>query len=681
MGKGNVQAWRSYLPLVAILASGLVTSWGLYTVLKTQSQEVARYDFAEDARIYFRAFDRQLQSSIEAVRWSSVTFASFPDASRREYGASLQDFDDEDYPGVALLWAPRVLGDQRAAFEARVTARSGGPFEIRDRDGSGQWTPSPPREEHVPVVFRTGGAEEEEVLGFDFGADPETRRYLDLARDSGKMFFAPRVPYEERPESVLVIKPVYRAEVALDTEAERRQHLIGYALGHLRVDVLAEAALSTLRQQEIDLYIHDAFGTPGAKLLYFRPGASRDPALPPITEAEIMRIPGLNQTGPVSLGKTRRWLLFCVPSEAYLRATVSRVPLAGLSASLLLTMMVAYHLLVNLRQRRAAEDMVRRRTAELHDANEQLREEVAERIRFELERDDLLGLLQASNHSLTDLNNRLERSNQDLREFALVASHDLREPLRKVQVLAGSLQRRSGEQLDADAREYLDLIAASTERMQGLITNILQISRVSTHGRQFVPLNLKAVIEEVASDLEVHLSETGGTIEVGDLPVIEADPVQMRQCMQNIIDNGLKYHRAGEEPRIQVTGRLIPAGGRNGSAVNSAVDRCEIVIQDNGIGFPAEDREKLFALFHRADTKSAYEGSGVGLAVCRKIVERHCGLITASSEPGSGSTFVITLPVEHDHGPAGPDEAGAAGNLHADEARANEENDKRAINR
>jgi PAS domain S-box-containing protein len=231
----------------------------------------------------------------------------------------------------------------------------------------------------------------------------------------------------------------------------------------------------------------------------------------------------------------------------------------------------------------------------------------------------------------------LTRSNAELEQFAYVASHDLQEPLRKIQAFGDRLKTHCHHALDERGRDYLQRMQNAARRMQSLINDLLTFSRVTTRGQPFVPVNLTEVAEEVVSDLEAHIQRTGGRVEVGDLPTIEADPVQERQLLQNLIDNGLKFHRPEEAPVVKVNGKLLD-------------DRCEITVQDNGIGFDEKYLDRIFTIFQRLHARFEYEGTGVGLALCRKIAERHGGNITAQSTPGKGATFIVTLSVKQPKG-------------------------------
>ncbi|RPI30110.1 MAG: PAS domain S-box protein [Chloroflexota bacterium] len=231
---------------------------------------------------------------------------------------------------------------------------------------------------------------------------------------------------------------------------------------------------------------------------------------------------------------------------------------------------------------------------------------------------------------------KLERSNQELQEFAYVASHDLQEPLRKVSAFGKSLNQMLQDKLSDDEREHFERLLKAATRMQDMINDLLELSRVTTQGKPFQKVELCQVAEEVVSDLDVRISNANGRVEIGDLPIVEADQIQMERLLMNLIGNALKYHREDVPPVIRVSGDRIRVKGS---------EWVEIRVEDNGIGFDMEFLGRIFQPFQRLHGRSQYEGTGMGLAICKKIAERHGGSITARSEPGKGSIFIVTLPV------------------------------------
>jgi len=243
----------------------------------------------------------------------------------------------------------------------------------------------------------------------------------------------------------------------------------------------------------------------------------------------------------------------------------------------------------------------------------------------------------------------LARSNAELEQFAFVASHDLQEPLRKIQAFGDRLKAKCDEANLTDGRDYLERMQSAAARMQTLIFDLLTFSRVISRTEPFAPINLNHVVRDILSDLEVRIEKTGGRVEVDDLPTIEADATQMRQLLQNLIGNALKFHVPGKPPVVRVTSKTLPVPAKL-SASDGANDAprpmSEITVADNGIGFDEKYLDKIFAVFQRLHGRQEYEGTGIGLAVCRRIADRHGGTITARSTPGEGATFIITLPLK-----------------------------------
>ncbi|MBA4065397.1 MAG: hypothetical protein C0501_17125 [Isosphaera sp.] len=251
--------------------------------------------------------------------------------------------------------------------------------------------------------------------------------------------------------------------------------------------------------------------------------------------------------------------------------------------------------------------------------------------------------MKEAERKLKEANAELVRSNAELEQFAYVASHDLQEPLRKIQAFGDRLTTKFRAAVPDGAKEYVDRMQTSAGRMQRLINDLLNYSRVTTTARPFSRLNLTRLVREVVSDLSVRIEATGADVRVGELPDIEADPTQMRQLFQNLIANAVKFHRPGVPPVVEVSGAWVIDPPPAGPAADPA-PVCRIAVRDNGIGFDEKYLDRIFQVFQRLHGRDEYDGTGVGLAVCRKIAERHGGSITAHSRPGDGATFVVTLP-------------------------------------
>ncbi len=249
--------------------------------------------------------------------------------------------------------------------------------------------------------------------------------------------------------------------------------------------------------------------------------------------------------------------------------------------------------------------------------------------------------LHQSEEKLRQFTLQLERSNHELQDFAYVASHDLQEPLRKIVVFGERLKEQNGANMGPDALDYLDRMQKAAGRMQILINDLLTFSRVTSKAQPFTPVNLAEVAKGVVEDLEGRIILVKGRVEVGALPVIDAEPLQMRQLLQNLIGNALKFRRPEEPPVVKVDAEIIPG------PTTPEKKLCRLTVADNCIGFDEKYLDRIFNVFQRLHTRNEYEGTGMGLAIVRKIALHHGGDITAKSKPGEGSTFIMTVPVVH----------------------------------
>jgi signal transduction histidine kinase/HAMP domain-containing protein len=249
---------------------------------------------------------------------------------------------------------------------------------------------------------------------------------------------------------------------------------------------------------------------------------------------------------------------------------------------------------------------------------------------------DTTNRLKKHEEKLLIYSDKLRKSNEELEQFAFVASHDLQEPLRKIQFFGERLKTTYSGILDEKALDYIERMYDASVRMGNFIKDLLQYSRVTTKAKPFERVDLNEIIKGVVSDLEIRINEAKAEIRTENLPIIDAEPLQMRQLFQNIIGNAIKYRRGDIHPVVTIS-----------SKISNSEDRtfCEIDVTDNGIGFDNKYANQIFGLFQRLKGQSEYDGTGIGLAVCKKIVEQHGGAINASSKEGEGSTFHIRLPL------------------------------------
>jgi PAS domain S-box-containing protein len=242
--------------------------------------------------------------------------------------------------------------------------------------------------------------------------------------------------------------------------------------------------------------------------------------------------------------------------------------------------------------------------------------------------------LKESREQLARANVELEQKNRDLQEFAFVAGHDLQEPLRKINTFGEMLEMEFRDKLGENGRLYVDRMRVSAQRMSELVRSLLAYSRVTTRTEPFVRVNLNQIAIDVQGDLQVLFNESGGKIEVDPLPVVVADPTQMRQLFQNLIGNALKFRRDDVPPVVVIR-----------SSTDESIGVHALTFADNGIGFEEKHIDLIFNPFQRLHSRGEFEGSGLGLTICRRILERHGGTITATSTLGEGTTFTVAFPM------------------------------------
>lgn len=271
----------------------------------------------------------------------------------------------------------------------------------------------------------------------------------------------------------------------------------------------------------------------------------------------------------------------------------------------------------------------------LKSINKSLEGEINERKASEEKINDL-------NHKLLQNIERLESANKELDRFAFMASHDLQEPLRKIITFSDRLSSKYSKQIDDEADMYINRIQTAAERMRILIKDILALSKIVADRNSFVETNLNSLVTEVLGEMELRIKEKEAKILVEKLPPLFVNPSLIRSLFQNLISNSLKYSRKNIKPIIRISSEI--SFERTNVETNEKAKYCRIHITDNGIGFDQKDSEQIFSIFKRLHFNSEFEGTGIGLAICKKITDQHNGFISARSKINEGSTFIVSLP-------------------------------------
>ncbi|MFW6058795.1 MAG: CHASE domain-containing protein [Phycisphaeraceae bacterium] len=626
---------RRRLAVLAVLLAGLAMTATMYVALSQREARLAQMRFESLAEDRIRVLERRIEDVFETVHLMAGFYQGAGNVSWRQFQRYADSLIERHEGLRLLLWAPRVSAAQRPALEIAGPMLFDQRFRITEQREPGELVPADERAVYFPIYYLVPAEVHAPMWGLDLAAHPPAGEAIARARETGMLTAtAPIVLVSDLGtiRSIWVFQVVHENhELAGDVQDRPTR---GVVAGVIEPAPMLEAIRSLTSQRDMALEIHDGQAPRAYRLVYRSPQEAaddEDDEAAADEQAELAQASwrlatvgelrktarsttqGLHTSAsaddvprPYSAEMTiadRTWQVTATPTDAFFQARRSWAPSIVLVGGLLITALAALFLNRMMAHTQQVEATVARRTAELRETNA-----------------------------------ALHRSNTALQEFAYIASHDLQEPLRKVRGFGDLLAGEAGERLDDQQREYLQRMQNAATRMQGLIQGLLNYSRVTTRSQPFEPVNLEEIARQVVGDLEMRLQDTGGEVAIGDLPTVDADPLQMRQLFQNLIGNGLKFHRPDVPPRVQVR------------AADVDTDTVRLEIEDNGVGFEPEDAERLFKPFERMHDRAAYEGSGMGLAVCKRIVERHGGTITAYGRPNAGATFVVTLPHHHQRG-------------------------------
>ena len=501
---------------------------------------------------------------------------------------------ERNFPGIqGVGYAAVVAPAERARFERGVRAEAPAqPAALQALFAGFAIHPAGARPLHAAVVYLEPFADRNlRAFGYDMYSDPARRAAMDRARDTGEAALSERVRLLQETESdaqpgFLVYLPVYRGEP--QTVEERRQQLAGFVFSPFRAVDFMRNALA-YRGLYVQYAIYDG-ATPSADRELFR---SDQPEAPPEGYASVV--------STVTLAG-HPWTAASRPGPLLISGADRTVALLIAFAGTLISILLYGLTLAWARTREAAEQMAHRMTADLR--------------RRELE--------------VQRMSAQLLQSNDDLQQFAYAASHDLKEPLRSIASSLGLLARRVG--MDESAREFLGYANDGAQRLSGLIDNLLDYSRVHTQTGPPQPVDLEEALDTALRDLGSLIADSGVQITREPLPRVMGDRTQVIRVLQNLVDNAIKYSRRhAAVPRVSIT-----AHSEGGQHV--------IGVTDNGIGIAPEHHDKVFVMFKRLHTRQEYEGNGMGLALCKVVVQRLGGRIWLRSQAGEGARFFFTLP-------------------------------------
>ena len=582
--------WKRLPPVIVTGAAGVALSlWG-FLFLQGREQQLLEANFRLLARDQVATIEREIQVNLGVLESLRALYSAVPGVNHKEFTSFAQPLLQQHRTIQALEWIPRIPFEERSQYVAQ--ARGHYPeFEITERQAQGVMVPAGGRSEYFPVYHVAPYKGNEAALGFDLASNPTRLQALDAARASGEPTATARITLVQEDAQqfgFLVFSPVYETAEPMDAGNETAS-LKGFVLAVYRVGDMIEKSLSYLSEQPLSLRVED--GSSGLTTdLLFGPEDSASTPEGPSYQADVAVA-------------DRRWTIRCTATAELLAAYDTTQSWFFLVAALLFTAAAAGYVGVSRNREFRVAELVGARTTEL-SASKKVAEQRAE---------------------------ELSQANEELEQFAYAASHDLQEPIRTLVSFSTLLRDDVGDDLSPEAATDLDHITVAARRMQRLVIDLLALSRASRSALEPTDVALEDCLKDSLDALRERLKETGARVEQMHLPVVSGDRGLLTQLFQNLLGNAMKFQRGNEPPAITVTARRQDA-------------EWLVEVKDNGIGIQQEYATQIFAPFKRLHGMEDYEGSGVGLAICKRAVERHGGRIWVESTPGDGSRFQFTLP-------------------------------------
>jgi signal transduction histidine kinase len=623
---------KTTISVILIFVIGVCLSvWG-HIFSKKIIREDAQKAFEIAAEERYATFKDGLNKNIKIIQSLKGFVNASGEISKEAFSVFAATCLEDESSLSALEWIPQVPYGQTEQLKNKLMAEGIDDFWIKEKDKSGEFISAKKRENYYPVLYVEPEKGNEPAIGFDLGAEVMRREALLKARDTGEYTITGRIKLVQGKRdayAVLAYLPVYKRNASLERVVDRQKYLSGFALGVLKIPELYESSLQFLSPAGIDVYLFDATEKGAPAYLYHH--TSR------LSQADSnMDNEGVYETletqkniiqRRVQAG-SRDWLMVFQPRQAFLKKFSNNYPDLVLVLGLLITLTLSIWIYNKLMYTITIENRVNERTQQLNEKVEVIKNQNKE---LEDSKKATLNLLEDLEQAKGDLEEReflLKRSNEELEQFAYVASHDLQEPLRMVASFTQLLEKRYEKKLDKKGKEYISYAVDGSKRMQKLIDNLLQFSRIGRKVNDVEEVDLNKLVDEIKTDFQLRIKETNAKIIYDQLPVLNVNRSQIKHLFQNLISNAIKF--CEQPPIINISTQKIGNGW-------------EFKVSDNGIGIAEKYLDKIFVIFQRLHTRKEYEGTGIGLALCKKIVENYGGNISVESELGKGTTFQFII--------------------------------------
>ena len=609
-------SWSTSVAWIVLLAS-LLISFLVWYLARGVTMERAHERFLFRVQTIEAALRERLRAYEFLLRGSTALIAASEGVTRDEWRTYVTKLQvDLYYQGIqGIGFSKHILPSEKEAHVRQVREEGFPNYEIQ---------PDGERPEYTSIVFlEPFNWRNQRAFGYDMFSEPTRKEAMMRARDTGSAAISGKVTLVQETDKdvqagFLMYLPVYRQGAPQETPEQRGEALMGYVYSPFRMDDFMRGILYEKRGY-VELQIFDGDAPLREASIY--PSGNMEPLLSQFDRPHL----AVHQSILEYAG--RRWLLVFESSPHFEETIDTNSVNAVLFLGIIISLLLFAGVLSLIRSRNQALTLADM-SFDLERANNGLREEIVERKRAE-------EALQKAHSELQDHAGRLEEANRDLEGFAYTISHDLRAPLRAINGFARMLADDYGHSLEEEARRRLGVIESSAAKMGLLIDDLLAFSRAGRYAMNVTRIDMNKLVADVVATLETSDACVEDDIQVSSLLPAQGDPTLIRQVLMNLLENAVKFSRKVPDPRIEV-----------GSLIRE--DERIYYVKDNGVGFDMKYYDKLFEVFQRLVTEKEFKGTGVGLAIVRRLVSRHGGRVWAESKVNEGASFYFTLPGEGD---------------------------------